>query len=915
MSQPSFTFYMKRLLKLVWLSTASTVIHPLAAFQGGYAQEIKFEPELQQSWSLSHNHVASISEDSEALWIGTDAGLFKKDNPYAPPIVFTGFRKFNQPAKLDTAISEWFIALGVLLLGLMIHRGYRWWLHRLKAREEELERTVMARTEQLRESEERFRSAFMHAMTGMSRTALDGRLLQVNPALCKIWGYDEAELLATNFQALTHPDDLNANLELLQQALASGAPSYHMEKRYIHKDGRTISALLNVGIVRDPQGKPLFLISHAHDITERKRAEEALKQSEELFRMLYNNTPVMMQSINKNGELVNVNDYWLKVMGYKREEVLGKKSVDFVTAASREYAENVNIPKFFKTGWLENIEYQWIKKSGEIIDVLLSSVGIRDERGEVERSLAFIVDVTERKRAVQALRESELKFRTLAESITAGAFIFHGTKIRYVNSAAIRISGYTREELLAMDFWEVVHPECRNMVKERGMARQRGEAVPSRYEVKLLTKQGETRWIDFTATLIEFEGQPAVLGTALDITQRMQTEQALRQSEERYRSLVEQMPDGLYRSTPDGKFIAVNAAMVKMFGYESKEELLSIDIPRQLYFDPSDREKAVALVKQKGNQAIIPVRHRRKDGEEIWSEAHTRLICDDSGNVIYHEGILRDITARKRLEEQLRLHTENLEKLVETRTAQIRELEKQRIETEKLAAIGRMAARIAHEVNNPLGSIQTAFHLISRAVPIEHRHHHYVDKIEKEIERISRIMRQMLELHKPHIETPTALRPDVTIEEILVLLRPQFLERHVDFKPDLERARRMITLPENMLRQILYNVILNAQEASPPNGLVFITAQTGEQNLEITVADQGEGIPEEIKAQIFEPFFTTKSSGNTGGMGLGLSICKSLVEAMNGAITFDSKPGEGTICRITMPLNQSKVLSTEKNHE
>jgi PAS domain S-box-containing protein len=607
---------MKLLFKLILLSAASTIIPILAAFQPGRAQDVKSEY-LTDADGLSQNAVLCILQDPPGLM--------------------------------------WFVALCALMLVLAVYAGYRCRLQRLKAREDELEQMVMARTEQLRESEE-------------------------------------------------------------------------------------------------------------------------------LFRMLYNNTPVMMHSINKNGEIVNVNDYWLKVMGYQREEVLGKKSVDFVTAASREYAENVNIPQFFKTGCLENIEYQWVKKSGEIIDVLLSSVGIRDERGDVERSLAFIVDITERKRAEQALRESEA----------------------------------------------------------------------------------------------------------------------------RYRSLVEQMPDGLYRSTPDGKFIEVNPALVRMFGYDSKEELLSIDIPRQLYFEPSDRENAIALVKQKGNQAIVQVRHRRKDGQEVWSEVHARLICDDNGNVVRHEGILRDITERKRLEEQLRLHTENLENLVAARTAQIRELEKQRLETEKLAAIGRMAARIAHEVNNPLGSIQTAFRLISRAVPTAHRHHHYVGKIEKEIERISRIMRQMLELHKPHAETPTAFRPDVTIEEILTLLKPQLLARHVEFKPDVERARRMITLPENMLRQILYNVILNAQEASPPNGQVFITAQTAEQNLEITVADQGEGIPEEIKTQIFEPFFTTKSNGNSGGMGLGLSICKSLVEAMNGAITFDSKPGEGTICRITIPLNQSK---------
>lgn len=262
----------------------------------------------------------------------------------------------------------------------------------------------------------------------------------------------------------------------------------------------------------------------------------------------------------------------------------------------------------------------------------------------------------------------------------------------------------------------------------------------------------------------------------------------------------------------------------------------------------------------------------------------------------------------REMEAQLRRYATELEKMIKERTQRIRELEKQRIESEKLAATGRMAARIAHEINNPLGGIQAAFRLVSGAVPAEHRYHHYVGKIEREIDRISRIMRQMLELHKPHVEAPKAFRPDVTIAEVLALLKPQFLERHVEFKPDLARAAKISTLPENMLRQILYNVILNAMEASPQGGLILVSAQTDEQNLEIAVADHGEGIPEEIKTQMFEPFFTTKSNGSTGGLGLGLSICKNLVEAMNGAITFDSTPGEGTICRVSIPLEQAEAF-------
>jgi signal transduction histidine kinase len=245
---------------------------------------------------------------------------------------------------------------------------------------------------------------------------------------------------------------------------------------------------------------------------------------------------------------------------------------------------------------------------------------------------------------------------------------------------------------------------------------------------------------------------------------------------------------------------------------------------------------------------------------------------------------------------------------LEKTNVRYKNLEKQHIESEKLAATGRMAARIAHEINNPLGTIQTAFQLISRAVPKEHRHYHYVGKIEKEIDRITQIVRQMLDLHKPHQEPPKEFRADEAIEEVLALMKPKFHERNLSCEPNLHRAREIIRLPENMLRQILYNVLLNAVEASPPDGLVSITAEIALNRLHIAVIDHGDGIPEEIKARIFEPFFTTKSNGKTGGMGLGLPICKSLIETMNGLIELESKPGEGTICRIAIPLNHSENL-------
>ncbi len=659
------------------------------------------------------------------------------------------------------------------------------------------------------------------------------------------------------------------------------------------------------------------------------RLYEQVRLSEERYRALYEDNPSMYFTVDPNGKVLSVNRYGAEQLGYAVDELLGQSVLQVFYEEDKPRVLVQMQHCLNNRGQLQYWELRKVRKNGSVLWVGENARAVQDRDGNIV-VLIVCEDITERKKIEQEirkfneeleqrvhsrtkeLRESEAKFRSLAETTTAGIFIFQDDCMKYVNKQVERACGYSQEEFARMHFWDIVHPDFKEASYRRGMALLRGEPGDQQYEIKIVTRTGKEHWINFTTIQIEFEGRPAILGTAYDITERKEAEAKLHESEERFRQLAENIADVFWLDTGDLQHtLYVSPAYEKIWG-RTCQSLLQNPATWRWAIHPEDREEAFASMHrwiQAGKNETYSSEYRivRPDGGWRWISNRAFPIRNDKGEIYRIAGIAEDITERKALEEQLRQYTSALKLLVDERTERIRELEKQHIESEKLAATGRMAARIAHEINNPLGFIRTAFRLVSRSIPEQDRHYHYVHTIEKEIERIAKIVHQMLDLHRPYQEALKKFRLEETITEILALLKSESHERQVSFELDAERARDFITLPENMLRQILYNLVLNAVEASPPDGVVRIAAEIAGRQLQITVADQGAGISEETGARIFEPFFTTKSQSTTGGMGLGLSICKSLVEAMRGTITFEAKPHAGTIFKITIALNNDNT--------
>ena len=274
----------------------------------------------------------------------------------------------------------------------------------------------------------------------------------------------------------------------------------------------------------------------------------------------------------------------------------------------------------------------------------------------------------ERAQVKKAVQESEEKYREMVENSPNLIGIFQDGVLKYVNNTATLKLGWTYEELVSPSFdpiENVVSQESRSLLRENVDKRMRGEDVAP-YEISLTRKDGSEVPVSVRGAKISYNQKPAIRFVFDDITERKKAEEKVRESEERYRSLFDRMLDGMYRSTHEGRFVDVNHTMVKMFGYSSKQEMLEIaDIKKELYFSPEERGSHIL---DTGQEEVEVYRMRRKDGSEVWVEDHGDYVHDELGNIIYHEGILRNVTERKRLEEELKKRSLHLEELVDERT-------------------------------------------------------------------------------------------------------------------------------------------------------------------------------------------------------------------------------------------------------
>ncbi len=389
--------------------------------------------------------------------------------------------------------------------------------------------------EAMRENEGRFRSTFESAAIGMALVGLDGRWMEVNDAVCELLGYSREELLSTNFQSITHPDDLEADLEQAHRLLRGEIQTYRLQKRYIHKKGHTVWVLVSASLVRDDGGAPLYGLAQIQDITQSKRDKEELERLHLQNESILRSAGEGILGLDRGGCVTLANPAGARMVGYEPEELIGCRMHDVAHHTRPDGtpypSKECPIYAAFEDGQVRrrSDEVFW-RRDGSSFPVEYVSTPIEVD-GKVVGAVVTFSDITERKRAEETLRESEERYRAFFETAAVGASEadLASGRLLQVNDKLCRFLGYSRDELLSMTFSQVTHPDDRARDSE-GVARLlRGEIREYVTEKRYLRKDGGIVWAHLAVALVwDKDGRPLhSVAITQDITERKRVEEAL----------------------------------------------------------------------------------------------------------------------------------------------------------------------------------------------------------------------------------------------------------------------------------------------------------------------------------------------------------------------------------------------------
>ena len=811
----------------------------------------------------------------------------------------------------------------------------------------------------LRLSEERYRTLFENSIVGIFQSTLAGRYIRVNPAFAQIYGYESPgdvidSITDIGTQVFADAEDRKRCLAILQEAQFLE----RFETRTRRKDGSIIWTVINSRIIRDAGGQPLFIEGVIEDITQRRLAEDAQKLNEQRLEALQTLNQMNRATIqelcdfaleegvrltgSKIGYLAFLNgDESVMTMFSWSRGAMEQCSVRNLTdvfpvdmtglwgeavrqrrpVVTNDYVAPNPLKKGLPDGHVPILRHMNVPVlDGERIAAV---VGVGNKESAYDESdvlqLTLLSQgmwrIIQRRRSEEALRASEERFFKVFQSnpIPMTIATLDEGRLIDINESALALSGYSREELIgrtSVDIGLWAYPEERDRLiaelRETGLLRD-GLA-------HFRTKSGSVAPALWSADRIRLGKDELLLTTIHDISQQVEAREKLRQSEETYRLLAENVTDVIWTAALDLAFTYVSPSSERVFGWSASDWMTR---RLETFLTPASIETAQRLLREEigragaGSRVVTTeLEFYRKDGSAGWYEVSSQVIRDDDGTPLSLIGVTRDIAERKNAEKQNAL------------------LEQQLRQAQKMEAVGTLAGGIAHDFNNILFAVIGYAELcLEEEQDGELRWN--LSQILSACNRAKTLVSQILAFSRQVEQEQRPLDVVPLAKEAVKFLRSS-LPVTIDLTLETPAANSVILADATQIHQVLMNLCTNAahamrasggrlgirlDNAAPPAGIAPEGADgaPAEGFLHLSVSDTGQGIEPDQLDRIFDPFFTTKAPGE--GTGLGLSVVYGIVKALGGAVAVDSTPGRGSTFDIYLPSAGARGQEPERPAE
>ena len=766
--------------------------------------------------------------------------------------------------------------------------------------------------EALRESEKKYRLLADNITDNIWTLDLETLSFSyVSPSVVGIMGYTAEEATGLHLQDVLTPSSLEIATKILSEELsedgrnADPSRSRTLELEQYRKDGTTVWTEVSVRFIRDTEGRPSSILGVTRDVTERKRAEEALHESEDKYRTLVEQLPsaVYTAAIDEASTTLFVSPQVEKILGFKPDE--WKKDHDiWLMQIHPDDRERVlaEVEASHKSEGPFSSEYRMITRNGRTIWIRDQAKIVRDDKGRPIVLQGMISDITESMQREAQIMEWRNRYE--AAILASGHLLYDWNSetndVTYGGDLE-GILGYTLDEMEGgLSRWlELIHPEDHNYFNKT-IEHLITANEPAHMEYRVRRKDGKYIIVEDNGHFITDEqgNMIQMIGFVKDITDRVQTEKALRESEEKYRTVLESNPDPVVVYDMEGRVIYLNPAFTLVFGWALEEQIgkkMDNFVPEENW--PETRMMINKVTVLGESFSGIETRRFTKKGEILDISISGSCYRDQEGNIAASVINLRDITAQKRLEAQLQ-------------------------QAQKMEAIATLAGGVAHEFNNALMGIMGNIELLKMDLSEDERRDKYFGAMKGSGHRMSRLTDQLLAYAQGGKYQPKNLKLDDFVIQTLPILQHN-LSPTVRVETHFPKEISYIKADNAQMQMVLSAILANSNEAIEDEGLIRITAENKDVDEDftkqhpglkpgdyvcLTIKDNGKGMNEEEREKVFDPFFTTKFQGR----GMGMAAVYGIVKNHDGWIYVDSELGRGTTVRIYLPAIDIEIEEPKK---